>query len=256
MNSVGKNHDIGRELKKAKEIQKLLLPQHIPEINGADIAFQFEPVHELSGDFLDFYYKKSDDQLGFFICDVSGHGVPAALLAAMVKMSLQLWGEHISEPVGTLKKIHRSLNGMMGEHFLTAIMGYICLKTGALLLARAGHPPAMILKPDGDIQKIEPDGGIIHEQVDPFFEEYKGKLEKDDTLIMFTDGLIEAPSKDGKMLDYDGFEKIIKENRRENVKEMGEKILKETFNFAGGKEKINDDLSLFIIKYHGANIKG
>ncbi|MDH5717459.1 MAG: SpoIIE family protein phosphatase [Spirochaetia bacterium] len=249
MSENNKYENIERELKKAREIQKLLLPQGMPNIDGAKLAFKYEPAHDLGGDFLDFYYKKSEEQLGFFICDVSGHGVPAALLAVMVKMSLQLWGEHISDPVGTLKKIHRSLHGKMGEHFLTAIIGFLCLKTGALKIARAGHPPVILINKDGEFSRINSEGTIIHEQIEIFLIEYAGRLHQNETLVLFTDGLTEAVSPDGKMLEEKGLINMLEKHKYKNPDEICNNVLTETFEFAGGKNNLKDDLSLFIIKY-------
>ncbi|HON80359.1 MAG TPA: GAF domain-containing protein, partial [Spirochaetota bacterium] len=95
-------HELEHQIDLAGKIQTALLPRHIPEIEQMTIAFRYKPMMGIGGDFLDIKYSEPDNSIGFFICDVSGHGVAAALVASMVKMSLSTWEMTLAQPRQTL----------------------------------------------------------------------------------------------------------------------------------------------------------
>ena len=251
--SVFARTEINEELRRAKQIQGMLLPSAIPLIEGAQLAFIYEPAFVLSGDFVDFYYRMSACELGFFICDVSGHGIPAAIIAAMTKMSMHLWGDYLKEPAGTLQKISRQLSGKLGDEYLTAIMGYLDLKSGELIVSRAGHPPCYVLRQNAKrIEKILPEGSIIHERIDNNLVEYKTTLERGDLIFLYTDGLTEYLDSQGNSLGDHGLEKALQNVTEKNPEKLCAQIFSD---HVGSKIRdsspLLDDITLFAIRFTG-----
>ena len=187
------SQELEKQIMIAKKIQLSLLPEDVPKINGANLSFRYQPMMGVGGDFIDFDYKNGDDLL-LFICDVSGHGVPAAFLATMVKMSLQDCYELKLSPAESLKKIHRALQGKLSGHFLSAIYCHINLQDGIMTSANAGHLPILKVGLSGTYEFINSRGRIICEAFPTNSEEVTTKLEIGDKIILYTDGITEARS--------------------------------------------------------------
>lgn len=244
-----RNLDI--ELEKARMVQNLLLPADFPANKYVDFAYRFMPYYDMSGDFLDYFYKKSTNELGFIICDVSGHGIPSALLAVMMKMALQLWGEYLSDTVGTLTKIRNMYKGKLGAYYVSAILGYLNLNTGMMSCVNAGHPAMLHLDSENNFIEIKPKGSIIHENVNYPFEEYTLQLKTNDRLILYTDGITEARNKTEQELEIDGLKKIILNNDIAGVDQLCDNIMNKILTYTDFGQKISDDMSLFVIEYKG-----
>ena len=243
--------NLEKELAKARMIQQMLLPQSFPVVVGAHLAYRYVPVYDLAGDFLDYYYKRASGELGFVVCDVSGHGIPAALISAMLKMSLQMWGEFIDDPHGTLMKMRRLLMGKLGDDFVTACLGYVDLGTGLLRCVNAGHTPLVRINANGAADLIKPDGCIIHERVPQKLEVYEGHLNPGDRLVLYTDGLSEALDGSGTALGDDGLIETMRAHSHLAPDEMCEQILRSVIDFVQGRERLLDDCTLFVIEYTG-----
>ncbi|MBP9886707.1 MAG: SpoIIE family protein phosphatase, partial [Leptospiraceae bacterium] len=178
------SQELEKQIMIAKKIQLSLLPEDVPKINGANLSFRYQPMMGVGGDFIDFDYKNGDDLL-LFICDVSGHGVPAAFLATMVKMSLQDCYELKLSPAESLKKIHRALQGKLSGHFLSAIYCHINLQDGIMTSANAGHLPILKVGLSGTYEFINSRGRIICEAFPTNSEEVTTKLEIGDKIILY-----------------------------------------------------------------------
>ena len=124
-----------REIETASRIQQALFPKAIPHINHVHIDFKYVPMMAIGGDFVNIYHDKEQNILGFFICDVSGHGVSAALTASMICQSLDiLWPSYIKEPSALLNEIKKTLAGKMGGNFFTACLCSLDLNSGRMYL--------------------------------------------------------------------------------------------------------------------------
>ncbi|PKL16381.1 MAG: hypothetical protein CVV49_16580, partial [Spirochaetae bacterium HGW-Spirochaetae-5] len=133
--------DMESDIQLARKIQLALLPSNIPHLKKLDVAFKYEPIMGVGGDFIDIHYREGMNEFGIFICDVSGHGSSSAMIASMVKMSLHSWGKFILHPARAFVEIRNLLKGKIGDNFITAFMCCIDLKSGVITSACAGHPP-------------------------------------------------------------------------------------------------------------------
>src|SRR6516165_7198071 len=134
---------INNELEMARQIQLAILPREIPKIQGLDIAARYIPMSSVAGDFYDFIVV-DEKHLGILVADVSGHGLPAALIASMLKAALAAQTPHCCNPAQVLEGLNQSLCGKFKRHFATAAYAFVDMEKNSMLYAAAGHPPLLL----------------------------------------------------------------------------------------------------------------
>jgi len=183
---------IRKELEIARRIQTSILPETMPELEGVRVAAQYVPMSEVAGDFYDFLIV-DDHRLGVLIADVSGHGVPAALVASMVKVAIAAQAEHADDPAKVMTGLNTVLSGKLQGQFVTAAYLFLDLESGIGCYSAAGHPPLLHYRAaDKSIQDVVENGLILG--VMPFAT-YKSKnveLGSGDRFLLYTDGVLEA----------------------------------------------------------------
>jgi len=122
---------IQKELETARLIQQSILPQTVPQIDGLDIAARYIPMTSVAGDFYDFIVV-DNKRVGILIADVSGHGMPAALIASMLKIALAAQSPHADDPAQVLKGLNRALCGKFQHHYVTAAYVFVDMEKRAL----------------------------------------------------------------------------------------------------------------------------
>ena len=134
---------VSRELDLAREIQQSILPLVLPDIAGLRVAARYLPISNIGGDFYDFDTQRAD-RLGVIVADVTGHGVPAALVASMVKIAFVAEADRLDTPGAALTNINRTLCGRFAGAYVTACFGVIDRLNGRLSYSSAGHPAPML----------------------------------------------------------------------------------------------------------------
>ncbi len=243
--------EIEKQLDVAKRIQESLFPSSLPKLPELEVAFQNEPMMKVGGDLLAIHLTENRRTLGVFICDVSGHGIPAAFLSALVKMSLSYWNKHLAELNQSFKELRNQIKENLKGHFVTASAVTVDLDRKILTFVRAGHFPLYIIKEDGRLITLSPAGKIIAELFEPKTEELEYSYEKNDIVVLPTDGLTEArPPKGG---DFFGEEKLLDlliSLRHEPLEQMKRKVFDSVVQYSGGKELLADDLTLVLLKFN------
>jgi len=202
------------ELLMARNIQRQLLPEKMPQLNGLTINAVYKPAELLGGDFYDFVYKKNS--IGIFICDVSGHGVPSALIASMIKMSLDDITSEEESPAVVFSKLNKVLHDKVSHYFLTSFYCVLYIEQMVMHCCCAGHAAAMLLR-EQNIIKIKPVGGVIGPFPDQTFDEEIIDLKKGDRILLYTDGITECPDANGNFSETQLYgmtrlEQFLKEN--------------------------------------------
>ena len=240
-----------KQIEMAGKIQDSLLPATIPDIGKLKIAIKYQPMMKLGGDFFDLRYSKSKDALGFFLCDVSGHGVPAALLAAMVKMSLTYWYEHLHKLTESFNFIYEAIFDKLGKNFITASLMHINLSNGKLRTARAGHFPVMIITKAGKVIRLKSNGKIIMALTKPDAEEVEYRLAAGDRIVIYTDGIIEAHGQNSfELFSEERMIKILRDLNQVDINIVVEKIFQSVVEYSGGIEFLDDDLTFVLMEYN------
>ena len=243
-----------RDIELARKIQLALLPRDLPRMDNAEIHFKYVSMMGVGGDFVDVLIPQRDgrspaggDAVCFFICDVSGHGVSAALTAAMVKMSLSSWDANAARPARLLGNIGDALQGKTGGNFITAASCYINLRTGKLVCANAGHPPLIIMRSAGPIEFVNSKGRLISDYIPPNCEDTEIELHDNDIVVLYTDGIIEEHNND-EMFGEGRFLDILESNRNGPVDALCNAVYDSLVEFKGNAV-LDDDFTILAMRY-------
>ena len=189
---------IQKELEIAEQIQASILPREVPSIPGLEIAARYLPMSAVAGDFYDFLAPEKN-QLGILIADVTGHGVPAALIASMLKVAFAGQAGHASDPARVLTGLNQALCGKFEDHFVTAAYVFIDLDRSVLRYAGAGHPPLLCSnRSNGAARAIEQNGLFLGMFPEAVYESMELPLRLGDRYVLYTDGLPESKSVGGE----------------------------------------------------------
>ena len=196
---------IDGELSIARQIQSSILPQAMPRVAGLTLVARYRPMSAVAGDFYDFV-EIDRHQLGVMVADVSGHGVPAALIASMVKVALAAQRERADQPAAVLAGLNETLWDRLGGQYVTAAYLFIDTRSGLMRYAAAGHPYMVHLTHGGqDVREIEKNGLALGFMRDARYEELELPLEAGDRLLLYTDGLTDAANASE---DFFGLERV------------------------------------------------
>jgi sigma-B regulation protein RsbU (phosphoserine phosphatase) len=182
---------IRNELEIARRIQTSILPEGMPKLKGVRIAAQYVPLSQVAGDFYDFLVV-DDRRVGLLIADVSGHGVPAALVASMVKVAIAAQAEHANDPAKVMAGLNSVLSGKLQGQFVTAAYLFLDLEARTASYSAAGHPPLLHYRAaERNIDDVVENGLILG--IMPFASyQSRATLEAGDRFLLYTDGVVEA----------------------------------------------------------------
>ncbi|MZH13548.1 MAG: SpoIIE family protein phosphatase [Nitrospinae bacterium] len=241
---------IEREQDIVASIQQSLLCKDLPEIPGFQFFADYQPSSKASGDYYDFT-RIDENHLGVLVADVSGHGSPAAVIMAMMRVILRSFLSTIHSPKEVLEKINESLcDNQKAGHFITAFYGVIHLPTRKMKFASAGHNPPLLIDYDsGNTLELRTEKGfplMIHPKNE--IEEKEVVLPLNSKLICYTDGFTEARGRDQEMY---GLERL-KQNSLEmgrslNAKTLGQALKNHVQAYLNGHE-FTDDFTLVILQ--------
>lgn len=199
-----------QELDTARLIQSSLLPAELPRLAGLDLAVRYVPAAEVAGDLYDFL-PTSGNGLGVLVADVSGHGVPAALVASMVKIAIAAQAADAAAPGKVLTGMSHIFHRRLRSQFITATYVYLDLDSGSLRWASAGHPPPLLLR-RGDVRELSSAGPILGRLARRDYLESCISLEAGDRLLVFSDGIPEAASPSGEPFGDDRLQTFLTEH--------------------------------------------
>jgi len=241
---------INKELEIAKRIQSGLLPEGNVRVPGLEIAAKYVPASSVAGDFYDFLIRDGRG-LGALVADVSGHGVPAALSASMVKIAIRSQADRAESPADVLSGLNSVLFGNMQGQFVTA--GYLFLNAAnrELTYAGAGHPPLLVWRAQQrKVESIEENGLFLGAFPECRYANVKAGFTPGDRCLMYTDGVIEAPNEAKEEFGIDRLQTFLAENIHLPASSFCEALSKriETWCNRGGKEA-HDDLTIVIIDH-------
>lgn len=241
-----------RDLQIAREIQTLLLAKDPPKAKGFDIAATNVPALEVGGDYFDFY-PIDENRVGIGIADVSGKGVPGALLMVMCRSVARSKASGYRTPTAVLKEINRLLAKDMKPGMFIS-MTYLVLDTAKreLSFARAGHEPPLLVRDNGkSIQPIRTKGMALGIDAGPNFdlllEEKTIPLKPNEVVVLYTDGITEAMDASGQEFGRENFFEALRVSSTGSSQEILDNICERLKRFVGLHPQ-HDDMTLVIIK--------
>ncbi len=188
-------HRLDEELRLAARLQQDFLPKILPEVGPIRFHTLFRPAGYVSGDIYDIM-RLDERNVGFYIADAVGHGMPAALLSMFLKQALVTKeildkGYRLLQPSEALARLNRTLveQNLCSATFATGLYGRIDVPSLTLTLARAGHPHPILLRGDGNLETIETEGGLLGVFDDETYHDHSIQLRPGDRVIAFSDGV-------------------------------------------------------------------
>ena len=248
---------LSSELEIAHDVQKKLLPEQIPVVNGYSFAAICEPAKEVGGDYYDFSMI-GKDKVGVVIGDVTGKGLPAAIYMTLIKGIFQSYSENNYSPADVLIKINKLVYQIMQNGlFVTMLYGILDIKNNKFTFARAGHELPLLYKSSDNSTNLFKTVGMAlgFEKGDVFaasIEERTIDLEKGDTIILYTDGVTEANNKFTEEYGITRIQDFLKDNGNQCSKKLLELFHEDVKNFCLGTEQF-DDMTIVIVKRDSVN---
>lgn len=235
------------QLEVARQVQLELLPPADPQLEGYDISAYNFPTEEVSGDYYD-WVRIYDDQIGLVIADVSGKGVPAALLMAFLRASIRA-ATHIGyAPHISMAKVNYLLwESIERNQFVTVFYGILDASNRSLSYTNAGHNPALLLDSSGTIRFMERGGLPLGMFKDSRYHEYFLSIEPGELLMLYTDGVTEAQNTNGEEFGRDRLAQSVKAAAHLSARELISVVHKDVIDWTEGAG-ITDDATFFVIK--------
>lgn len=238
---------VNSELATARAMQQAVIPDRAPAVTGLDVASVYRPSALVGGDFFD-YVPDGDGRLGIFIADVAGHGVPAALVASMLKIALA--AESAADtPAAILDRLNRLFVGRLHRQFFTAALARIDVAHSTMTIASGGHPPVVVLGAAETIAREVAAGGFVLGRLsDASFGQSVVPFAPGSVAVMYTDGIVEAISRSGEIWGYDRLARCLEANRSIPAAEIASAIIADVQKWTNGSKAEGDDLTLVVVK--------
>ena len=235
------------QLEVARQVQLQLLPPRDPQLEGFDISAYNFPTEEVSGDYYD-WTRLFEDQIGIVIADVSGKGVPAALLMAFLRASLRA-ASHIGyAPHISMSKVNYLLwESIERNQFVTAFYGILDATNRTLAYSNAGHNPPLLMDKDGSVRFEERGGVPLGMFRDSRYYEYFATIDPGEVLVLYTDGVTEAENPALEEYGRDRLVAAVRRCRHLGAREMIDFIHRDVTEWTDGRGA-TDDVTFFIIK--------
>ena len=242
---------LNNELEMARQIQLSILPHDLPQLPGLEIAARFLPMTSVAGDFYDFI-PIDDKRLGILMADVSGHGLPSALIASMLQVALTAQVGHASDPARVLSGLNRALCGKFTQNFVTAAYAYVDLEKNLMRYAGAGHPPLMRFRlSTGKASKIVENGLVLGIFAEADYQALEIPLEPGDRHVLYTDGILEAANSAQEMYGGERFAAFLEVHRSLKADQFADSFLAEIGRFTAvtGQHCQQDDITLLLFDF-------
>lgn len=239
---------MARELEIASSIQASFFPQSRPEVEGWSFDFHNTPAKEVGGDYYD-WFDLGNGRLSFNIADVSGKGVPAALVMMMVRSSLRVEVKREDSPAAVSMAVNSQMADIIEQdRFVTFQYGCLDTVNGGFRFANAGHNyPVLYHAAENHVEEVELNGLMLGVLEEIEYDEVEVNLAPGDVLVLYTDGVTEAQSKEGKLFDEERLKETVQKAAGGNATQVREAILDAVLNFAAGAPQY-DDITLVVVK--------
>jgi len=238
---------IEQELKIAADIQTRLMPSETPKIKGIDLAGWNKACREVGGDFYD-YIELPEGNVGLALGDVSGKGMPAALLMATVRTSLRVQAENIYAMSEVINRVNKALiKDTNQEEFVTLFYGVLDTASRVLTYINAGHNHPLIFR-DGEILRLRTGGIPVGLFTSAVYKQETVRILPGDLLVIYSDGFTEAPDADWEQFGEERLIGVVRENRQRSPKEIIDALETAVTRFIAPNVQYSDDRTIVVLK--------
>jgi sigma-B regulation protein RsbU (phosphoserine phosphatase) len=237
---------IENELAIAHEIQASILPSGSPKVKNLQVAAAYHPMTEVAGDFYDFVLV-DESRTGFFVADVTGHGVPAALIASMLKVAMQSVVACADDPRKVMSGLNRILSGQLRSQLVSAAYLWVDTQKRRALYSAAGHPPLLHWR-GGKLEKIESNGLLLGVFALAEYPLWEVGIEAGDRFLLYTDGVSEPENGSGEAFGARRLGQVVGEGHLLGAAELLERVVAELRGWQPAAAEQKDDITLVAIE--------
>lgn len=245
----GRDARLRGQVQEARSIQRRLLPTELPSLAGCEIHGSWHPATGVGGDYYD-AIQLVGGRIAFCIADVSGKGLPAALLMANVQAAVRAAARSLDDAASVCRRVNRVVyENTPAEKFVSFFYGVLDVYNGRLRYSNAGHPPPVVLNPDDSMFRLEDGGLVLGLFADTDYQEAEVSLGHGHRVVLYTDGLTEAENGDGEEFGDRRLIDLILKNRSAPSQALHDSLLHAARNFAGSLE---DDATVLTVTLGGS----
>ena len=242
---------LAEELRLGREIQMVLLPQHIPQMRGLTVEGLMQPALEIGGDYYDFISLPQQDQFAIVIGDVSGKGVAAGLLMAMAKTAITTISQEETSPRQILLRTNGILNQYMGGHKFMSLLYLIWQpELSSMFYSSAGHEHIFVYRESTQTLEVIQSGGFvlgILPKIDTYLEEWHLKLGSKDKVLLYSDGIIDAENQERDRFGLERLKEAFTRHHQKPAAELIKAVKDEVYAFIGSYPQY-DDITLIVME--------
>jgi sigma-B regulation protein RsbU (phosphoserine phosphatase) len=233
-----------QELEDALEIQRRLLPTELPQIEGFQVSAAWRPARAVSGDYFD-ALRFDESRLALCIADVSGKGMPAALLMSNLQAVVKAFASETVSPSELCTRVNRVVSSNTpDDKFITFFYCLLDAKRKRLTYSNAGHNPGVVVRANGEVLRLDRGGTVLGPFARCRFEQGEIAVESGDRVLLFTDGVTEAGNETGEEFGEDRLIALLSENRSLGADHLQRTLMEAVTEFSGGDFK--DDATLIV----------
>ncbi|MBO6760698.1 MAG: PP2C family protein-serine/threonine phosphatase, partial [Roseivirga sp.] len=244
-----------RDMEIAKNVQNYLFPKDLPNNDKIHIEAYYQPCRTVGGDYYDYITLEQDDQFVVCIADVSGKGIPAAILMSNFQAVLRTISRTADNPVSVVNELNYHLcKNANRENFITFFLAVYDYKKKDLRYINAGHNPPLLMNGKPEVEKLTVGTTVLGAfEPLPFIE--MGRVEDLDkfSLFLFTDGLTETFNKAEEEFGSERLEEFLQANHNTPLSELHAKLLEELYNFSE-ERNFTDDLTFLSCRVNNASV--
>jgi serine phosphatase RsbU (regulator of sigma subunit)/PAS domain-containing protein len=248
-----RDENMRQELSLAKTIHRALVPARLPALPGFEFGLKFVPCGDIGGDFVHFIHRPDDQTLAVIFADITGHGVPAALLSSMFKVLIDEILQPKGPPVTSISELNRRLTKQFPPgNFASTFCAVFDSSNRTMCYVKASQEPALLFRPGRAVEILDKGGpvlGILSPDVfgETVYEQHTVPLQPGDTIFFYTDGLIELDQEHGKMVERNELVRWLEQDISLPPQDLVEKIYARAVAFAG-RTDLPDDVAALAVR--------
>jgi sigma-B regulation protein RsbU (phosphoserine phosphatase) len=234
-----------RELDEARRIQRKLLPSALPQLSGCELAASWQPAAGVGGDCYD-AIPFGATRLGISIADVVGKGIPAALLMSNLQAAVRAFATGAAQPAEICQQVNRILCGHIAEgRFISFFYCLFDEEISQLTYANAGHYPPVLVRKDGQVERLDTGGAVLGVFPDGAYEQGYAALHEGDRLVLYTDGITEVTDAAGEEFGDARLVDLAIRNRFCSAPSLQARLAETVSQFSNGR--FVDDATLIVL---------
>jgi phosphoserine phosphatase RsbU/P len=233
------------ELEEARKIQQRLLPSEIPQLRDYTIASAWQPARVVGGDYFDVLLI-DEQRVALCIADVSGKGMPAALLMSNVQATVKAYAFESIGPAALSERVNRMVSiNTDRDRFVTFVYCVLDCRSHKLVYTNAGHNAPILIRDSGAVLPLDRGGSVLGPFEESVYEEVEIDFGPGDRLVLFTDGVTEATNAAGEEFGEDRLIDLLVHHRRLNASGLRDRVIAAVGEFSGGS--FDDDVTLIAV---------